>query len=1188
MNLLVLFKPRFHSPGTGRTDKRPSSCFKPFLIMKLTAALLLFASIHVSAVTYSQRITLSGHNVPLEQVFKEIGRQTGYLFFFTDEMLLKAKPVNVDLTNVPLEEALNQCFRDQPLAYSIKDKTIIVTIQEAPVPPAVPAAWAGGGPVSGKVLDPAGAPIPGASVYNKKTKRGTITDKDGHFSLWAGEGDILEISTVGYAPYSYKVGEKTTAITISLQRSVASLDETVIIGYGSVQKKDVTGSISVVSSKDIEDIPFNTVDNALAGKAAGVEVTKTDGTPGGAVRIRIRGSTSLLGGNTPLYVIDGVPVEVQSNYINPGFDLTSPMANSINASGSGISAGMSAGFVNGLNSLGGLNVDDIESITILKDASSTAIYGSKAANGVVIITTKKGKKDMKPQIVVSYYGTGSTPINPKVLNTNQYKTLLTEAAQNDYNYYQTAGGSPQANVTAILDNPSTFFGNGNTNWLKLITRNTLANNVQLSVQGGGNASKYYTSISYNSTPGVILGSDYQRVAGKVNLENEIGKRFRFLTNIDMGYTNQNITNGAYAQALMARPDYTPYDSAGNFTNFVAVGAGYQGFQNPLALTTALNNSKTLSLLGSLSAQYDITHALQFKSTVSLNMQDYNQLNYTPSYVQIGSFDGNVSSNGGIGSNSNSDFDDWFIENTLTFDKQFNKNNSLNVLGGTSYETTKTSSFSATGEGYPNDNVLNNLSSAATPLYVRGDDPSLPQSYLVSFYLRANYSYMDKYLFTFTGRSDGSSKFGPDNKFGYFPSGAIAWRLSKENFLKNVSWIDDLKLRGSYGLTGTQNIGDQMYRTLFTPYTYNGTNALVPTQLGNPAIKWETTNETDGGLDFSFLKGRLQGTFDYYNKLTDNALLSLPVAPSTSYSSLLQNVVSLKNWGYELSLQGDLIRTKDFKWSASMNITWNRSLVTKLSSSADLTQIGNYSGLEYGNTTLIQGKPLGLITGMDVTGIIKTQEQLTAYKNKLGAYSALFGYLGIGDPMFQLDTVGYGAGNAYPEFNAIIANAAPKYYGGFTQEFSYKNFDLSFYFTFSEGGKLLWGEGASSMEFTGTANADVLMENRWTPQNPNSNQPRLLLNDAILYSSNLSVYNSSYIKLRTVTLNYRFRKSHWMQEKGVQNASLFMSATNLFTITKYPGTDPEVSDDAYSVGGGYFDTSNFPPVRTISFGLKAGF
>jgi TonB-linked SusC/RagA family outer membrane protein len=1094
--------------------------------------------------------------------------------------------------NQPLEEVLNETFQNQPLTWIIENKTITILKKENFQRIENVEKEAESAPVldlHGIVTDEEGHPLEKVSVVVKGTSMGTATDAKGNYYLTGvDENATLVFSIVGYVPQSVSVGSRQV-INISLKIDIKNQTEIVVIGYGTAQKKDLTGSVSVVDAKDIQDIPFATVDNAIAGKAAGVQVTKSDGTPGGAVKIRVRGSTSLLGGNDPLYVIDGVPIQVQSNFINPGFDVSSPVGNDVTGFG-GVSAGMSTAFVNGLNSVGGLNINDIESITILKDASSTAIYGSKAANGVVIITTKKGKKDMKPQIMFSYYNTFTKPINPKLLNGNQYRMLLSEAAKNDYDYRTAAGKSISAELNAIVNSPDTYFGKANTDWLDLVTRNTYSNNADLSVQGGGSSSRYYSSISYNSTPGVVKGTDYQRISGKLNIENEIGSHFRFITNINLGYVNQNITNGAYGQALRARPDYAPYDSTGNFTSFAKVAASYHGFQNPLAQLTAINNSKTLSLLGSISGLYDFNSNLQFKSTVSLNMQNYRQRNYTPSYLSIGSFYGNVDNNGGIGGNSNSELNNWFFENTLTYNKVFKEKHALNVLIGTSYETRKSSFFSATATGYPNDDVLNNLSSATTPLLSKGDNPDKPQSYLLSFYARANYTYLDKYLFTFTGRTDGSSKFGPTNKFGYFPSGAIAWRISKENFLKNVSWIDDIKIRGSYGLTGTQNIGDQMYRTLYSPYSYAGSSALIPTQLGNPGIKWETTKETDAGLDFSFFANRLQGTIDYYQKQTNGVLLSLPVAPSSSYVSLLNNIADIKNTGYELSVQGDIIRSKNFRWRASVNVTWPKSLVTKLSADADLGQIGDLTGLEDGNTSLIQGMPLGLINGLKITGIIKTQKELEDYKAQLGGWSnIIFGALSIGDPMFLLDTAVRSGLGHYPLFNQIIGSGAPKYYGGFTQEFTYKNFDLAFYFTFSQGGQLMWGDNVSSLTFVGTSNANAVMLKRWTPENPNSNQPRLLWNDqALMYNTSLSIFNSSYIKLRTLTLNYRFNKSGWMNRAGIINASIFGSATNVFTITKYPGNDPETSDDPYSVGGGYFDVSNFPPVRSFSLGLKVGF
>jgi TonB-linked SusC/RagA family outer membrane protein len=1161
---------------------------KLLLVMKLTTLMLIIALAQVSAKGYSQKINLNEKNVLLVKVLESISVQSGCHFFY-DADEVDNTITSVIIKDGSIEDALKAAFKNNGFTYKILDKdNVLIKRNTVTAAKSTPNVFESSLPlieISGKITNYEGKPLPGVTIFNTNSKKGTVTDDSGNYQIPAENGDNITFSFIGFKTRVIHITNQQI-ISFSLEPSNSALEQVVVIGYGSSKKKDLTGSVSTVDAKDIENIPFGTVDNALAGKAAGVQVTKSDGSPGGAVKIRIRGSSSILGGNDPLYVIDGVPVQVQSNFVSPGYDVGSPVGNDVTGSG-GVSAGLSTSFVNGLNSLGGLNTDDIESITILKDASSTAIYGSKAANGVVIITTKKGKRDMPPQITASYYTTVTTAITPHLLNAPQYKTLLTEAAQNDYDVLTMAGYGIPDNTNAILNNASSFFGTANTNWIKEVTRRTMSNNAELSVQGGGNSSKYFSSISYNNTPGVVKGTGFQRISGKINLENEIGKKFRFNTNLILGQTDQNIGDGAYSQALRARPDYAPYDASGNPTDFSEVGFPYQGFQNPVALLSAVNNAKTFSLLGSVSGIYDLTNNLQFKSTASLNMQTYSQRDYTPSYLGIGSYYGTVNNNGGIGSNSNSRFTDWFVENTLSYNKKFG-NHSIDFLAGTSYETIKSSFFSATGTGYPNDNVLTGLSSATTPLLVRGDDPTQPQSYLLSFYLRANYAYQDKYLLTFTGRSDGSSKFGPDNKFGYFPSGAIAWRVSKENFLKNIKWIDDIKLRGSYGLTGTQNIGNQMYRTLYTPFSYGGGSALVPTQLGNQAIKWESTRESDGGLDISLFNNRVQATIDYYNKRTSGALLSLPISPSSSYSSLLSNSVGIKNSGLEVALQGDIIRTKNFKWNASVNITWNKSLVTKLSANADLGQIGNLTGLEYGNTTLVQGKPLGLITGLTVRGIIKDQVQLEAYKKELGQRAQIsFPFLAIGDPMYELTKSPYG-NYLVPNSNTIIAEAAPKYFGGFTQGFTYKNIDLQFYFTFSQGGKLLWGDHVSSMEFTGTSNANVVMLNRYTPDNTNTSQPRLLLNDAYYYKSNLDVFNSSYLKLRTLTVNYRFSRSKWIDKIGMKNASFFITATNLFTITKYPGNDPETSDDPYSVSGGYFDVSNYPSVRTFSLGFKAGF
>ena len=1133
---------------------------------------------------YSQRITYSKEHITMQDFFRVIREQTGFTVFANYSLLENAPLISVKAENKPLRALLDEVLTKNGLSYTIEDKTIVLTAKTSSDIGDTDSEF------SGMITDAMGMPLEGVSVRNMMAKKNasTVSDNKGIFKIEVKKGDVLNFWLVGFKLYQYSVTNTTFKPNIVMTADGKDLEGLVVIGYGSAKKKDIAGSISTVDPNSFKDMPLLTVDNALAGKAAGVQVTKSDGTPGGAVRIRVRGTTSLLGGNDPLYVIDGIPIQVQSNYISTGFDVSSPAANDATGGG-GTANGISTASVNGLNALNGLNPDDIESLSILKDASATAIYGSKAANGVVIITTKKGIRNMKPRFNVSYYTTVSTPILPKLLNSEQYRMLVTEAAQNSYDS-RIAAGRPNipADIDMVLNHPDKYFYNVNTNWLKEITRNTVSHNAQMSIQGGSANSKYYSSIAYNSTPGVMQNSKFDRITGKINLENNITSRLTINTNLILGYATQNINSGAYAQAIRARPDLTPFDADGNFVNFSTMGASYQGYQNPLAVLNSINLSKTFTLMGNLSASYKFSNNLTFNSALSLDRQTYDQRVFTPSYVSTGGYTGSAGTRSAIGNNANSNLTNWFLENTLTYNKYFNNKSNLNILVGQSYQTTKRSFFSATATGYPDDNYLTSLSSAVKPLFTTGDDPTKPQSYLLSFYLRSNYTLFEKYVFTFTGRADGSSKFGPSNKWGYFPSGAFAWRASNEDFLKRVKWLSDFKLRASYGLTGNQNIGDQMYRTLYTPYNYGGQSALVPTQLGNSGIKWESTKQFDAGTDIAFFDNRLQITVDYYNKITDGALFSLPVAPSSSFSTLLSNAVGLKNTGWELSINGEILHKKDFSWTGSFNISWNKSIVSKLAANASLGQLGNLTGVESGNLTLVQGQPIGLIVGRQVTGIIRTKQQLDDYKAKMGFVGTLtFPYLGIGDPMYTLFS--QGTFGSSPDSKVIIGNAAPKYYGGFSQNFSYKKLSLQAYFTYSYGGSLLWADHVSSVEFNSQANANVSMLGRYNSSNTNSNSPRLLFGDDPNYvKSSLDVFRSSYLKLRNIAFSYDLSSAHWSKKVGFSGMSIFASATNLFTITKYPGNDPETSNDPYSAAGGFIDISNYPPIRTYSIGLKASF
>ncbi|NML22312.1 TonB-dependent receptor [Pseudoflavitalea sp. G-6-1-2] len=1143
--------------------------------MKLMIIFLL-AVFQVNAYTSAQTVSYSARSVSIPVVLSAFEKQTGYLFFFKKEDLNTVKPVSVDLKNVPLTEGLEALLKGLPLKFSIKGNTVFIKAAD------VGRIMVYGEdpdlkPISGRITDNKGAPIPGVSITVKGTSRATTTDLNGKFSMEVPDDAVLVISSVSYESQTINVKGKSS-FDISLKQKISALDDYIVVGYGSTKVKDLTGSVSTVDVKEIKDAPFVSIDQALTGKAAGVQVVQADGSPGGVAKIRIRGGTSLMGSNDPLYIVDGVQVQIQNRYLQNMAEAVNP----IERFGQGdVDNSVSGSFARGLNSLAGLNINDIESITILKDASATAIYGSRAANGVVIITTKKGKNNQKPLLEANYYTGVTTAIKQKLLNKEQYLTVLKEAATNLNEERVKRGLAPSAKANNILNNPG-FLGDADTDWLGLVLRTGITQNADISVRGGGTGSRYYTSLAYQKQQGAVMGTDFQRISGKINLDNEITSRLRVIANLDYGFTKNNITNGIYTQALFAPPTQRPYNADGSVNQFTGNTIGtydYVGFQNPMALLQGKNEGKTSALLGSLAAELEILKSLKFRSVVSVNYTNYHQLNYIPSSAMISSPSGISASNGGTGSQSQTEQTNLFYENTLTWDKEFNEDHRLNVVGGTTWQKDRFNSFTASAQGFPDDKFLNNLSSAAIPLAPTGTSG---QSSLLSFYMRANYSLMDKYLFTFTGRSDASSKFPKTNRVGYFPSGGVAWRLSEEKFLKKVKWLDELKLRASAGLTGTQNIGDNLFYTLYTPGSYNRQNAMIPTQLGNDNIKWESTLQKDLGLDFTLFRGRLRGAIGYYEKKTDGLLMATVVPPSSSYGSVIANLATINNKGLEIDLRADIIRGKDFRWNAAVNISGNRSKVLDIA--ADFTDpAGNPADAEYnlGNSIVRKGEPIGLFYGARFKGLIRDQKQLDAYKVVNPYYIYFTPYLGIGDAEYEMD----GEGSYKRD---IIGHAQPKFFGGITNTFDYRNFNLMVLFTYSYGNDVLYLADAQNKYVEGYTNHGIKAMDRWTPTNQNTDRPRYVLgSQSYAYTSSNDVYDASYIKLKSIVLNYRFGQQ-LLQKLKMKDLSVYMSASNLFALTSYPGPDPEVSGDPYSLINGSTDSGTFPTVKQFTAGVRIGF
>jgi TonB-linked SusC/RagA family outer membrane protein len=1147
---------------------------KLLLIMKLTFVLLITAFLQVSLGARAQNISLQEKNASLYQIFDKITKQSGYDFVYLNAMLSKTDVVTIDVKNVPLTKVLDRIFEGQNIRYTIRNKTVIVQeVKETVFDRFLD--YIKAVDLSGQVVDETGKPLIGASVKVKGAKQAAVTDIRGYFLLRnVAENAVVTVSYIGYISRDIKASEWIGHIQLKTDNS--KLEDVVVVGYGTTRRKDLTGSVASVNISEVKDAPFTSLDQALSGKAAGVQVTQGDGSPGGVARIKIRGGTSILGGNDPLYIIDGIQVTIQNRYIESQSEIVNPLSGTDNNANS-----ISSSFARGLNSLGGLNINDIESIDILKDASSTAIYGSKAANGVVIITTKKGRYDQKPTIEFNYFTGVSAPKKEKLLDAEQYKLIMTEAARNLVNSPPPQFPMGPTNPTALnILNAPNFLGSANTDWLDLVLRNALVQNADFSVRGGGKASRYYTSLSYTNSKGVIKGTDFTRMSGKVNLDNNITDKLRAITNIDYGFTVNNITNGAYTQALLAPPTFAPYNEDGSINAFNGSQLGSYaslGIQNPLALINGINKGKNATVLGSVALEYDFTKDLKFRSVASVNYNAYHQRGYTPSNALVASPGGAASSNNGIASQGQTESVSLFFDNTLSYNKQFNENNRIDAVIGTTWQKDNSNTFQASGQGFPDDFILNDLSSAAITL------PSVAysnQNSLLSFYARLNYALKERYLFTVTGRSDASSKFPASNRTAVFPSAGVAWRISQESFMKKISWIDDLKIRASAGYTGTQNIGDHMFRTLYTPASYNGVNALVPSQLGNNTIKWESTLQKDAGINFSMFKSRLVAEVGIYEKKTTGLLFNQVLQPSSSYGSVYANLASIRNRGLEIDVRGDYIRHKSFSWNGAINFSFNRSLVTHINT--DFSD-PNVSGAYLGNTIIREGRPVGLFYGSQFRGIINNAAQLAAYKSEFTLNPFISPYLNIGDPMYQINPLG-----GFPNTSLVIGNAEPKFYGGYTNTLNYKNFSLISLFNFTYGNKILYLADIQNQKVTDLSNKNARILNRWTPENTGSNRPRVIYgqNGQVGTSAN-NIYDGSFVKLKSVSLSYQLPKP-FMERMKLQSASIYVSAMNLFTISNYPGPDPEVSNDPYSLINGSSDASMYPTVKQYTIGFRVGF
>lgn len=981
--------------------------------------------------------------------------------------------------------------------------------------------------ISGKVTaaeEPDG--LPGVNVSVKGTTLGTITDVDGKYSLEVPTGSTLVFSFVGFATQEIPVGVQRI-INVVMEEASKTLNEVVVTGYSSVQKGNITSSITSLKADDFKEMSLTGVDQALEGKAAGVQITQSSGTPGGGISVHIRGYTSINSSNRPLFIIDNVPVE---------------------------SGTLSLRDFGGQddNALSLINPNDIESITILKDASAKAMYGSRASNGVIIITTKKGKSG---QTRINFDGQrGVINITHKLplLNSHQLLDLQREAATN-------AGEDPNALglIPGVTDGV-------NTDWLDAVLRTGILQQYQLSASGGDNTTTFYMSGGYRDEQGVQLNNDFQRLNGNIDVQRKFTDRLTVDTNIELARAfnkrvkGDNFLDGVYSGAIKSLPYNVPYDDNGALVGPASpLYAGFPNF-NPVAQALLPRfNALTFKMLAALNITYQITKNLSWSNQISNDFTDVKEDQYESSQTAIGGYLSSVGGHG-YGVYIASTSSNLAANSTLHFDFTPSPNHKFNFMLGGEILQHKTSNANVQGRLFPSDDFTY-ITSAGI---VDAGSSIVGQNGLTSGFGEARYSYKDRYLLTVGLRADGSSRFGPGNRFGYFPSMSAAWRISDEPFFKQ-GFIEDLKLRLSAGFTGNERIGDFAFLSTWSGASYNGGSGVAPSNLGDPNLKWESNTELDGGLDVSALRGRIQATADVYYNKSFGLLLSRPYPSTTGFGSIINNIGDMQNKGVELAISS-VNTVGSLKWRTELNLSKNLNKVLSLADSIPI--YSGYQGEGVDATNIVKvGQPLGTFWGLRFLGVDP----------------------GTGDALYE-DINHDGVINNKDA--TVIGNAQPDLIGGITNRLSYGPFELSVFFQFSLGNDVLnltnssllnAGEDISSNQTTAALR-------RWEKPGDITDVPRYILNNTYNnYLSSRFLENGSYLRLKNISLGY-FLPQKIANRLFFERLKVYVSGVNAWTYTKYTGGDPEVSTLDGSVTAQGIDFFTLPQVRTILVGINATF
>lgn len=1043
----------------------------------------------------------------LVSIFSKLSAQTDYKFSYGQAIIADNTTYTVNYTNESVALILSDLSKKANFNYNINGK--LVLIQKSAVPKAVSVTAADKIRVKGKIVDENKLPIPGATVIESGTSNSTVTDFDGVFELSVGEGKNIEVSYVGYT--TKVLAAQTGFMTVQLEPSTAELSEVLVMGYGKQAKKDVTGAVTQLEAGNFKQGVNVSVDNLLQGKVAGVRVVNTSGEPGAGVNVTIRGVGSIRSGSTPLFVVDGMPL---SN------DDTSPAGTNVGFGGS-----------TAKNPLNFLNTSDIESITVLKDASAAAIYGARGSNGVVLVTTKKGSKGEGTLTFDSYMGVSTVAHKLDVLDAGQYRNAIKDKA---------------------------FDHGGNTDWQDVIFRSAITTNNALSFAKQTESGNYYASVAQMDQEGIIHNSNFKRLSGRINAAESFldNKRLKVKLNLTASQTTDDGvptsddggSNGQLiVHTLMANPTRSVFDANGKYTNF-NMNAHY----NPAYLLSIYEDqTRTLRVLGNLEASFRIIDGLEYKlnigvdrSTSERNTTIYpnlTDLNPKGKYVQ-----------------NNLDSKNSLVEHYLTYNKAFDKHK-FEVLGGFSYQKFERSgtSFSIDGISAQGAGVKPSINPGFAGTQ-SGTTGYAQENELQSYFGRLNYSFDNKYLLTASMRADGSTRFGDNNKYGYFPSFALGWNISNENFLKDSKTINNLKLRASWGQTGNQEVPNKQTKASYSlagPDGYylnddlNLVNGVSVSRTANPDLKWEVVTQYNVGLDFNLWNDRFYGTVDYFNKTTTDAILYIPSTPLSQTKFIWTNIDGkIVNKGIEIMLGSKIIDRKDFTWNVDVNGSTLNNKIENLPLSEILT---------------------GAISGPGQSGV-----NANIYKSGYAAGSFyLLEHTGFDQNGANIFKDQNGDGKIDNSDRIIIEGALPTFYYGFNSDMRYKNFSFSFSIIGQTGGYLLNNTGLNALNINNLASDRNVATGYYESGANPTNSPIL---------STLFLEKSDFIRLNAARIGYNFdlKGLNW-----INGLTLYVTGNNLITITNYTGFDPLVNtpkatDGNQSIG---IDYAAYPTSRTFSFG-----